>query len=232
MLARRVWDWDDGTAFDQDGLLETEYTDPAVIGIAFTLLRVTGHLDEEGRERLVAALRRQQERFGDDVPDFMRMLADLALFPTMTERARLSKSASPVRRKEDAATRAAGTRADMAEEFVVLIVEQPWDPSKVSEERWMPSMHEHQGFAEAVAKAGASILGGDALQPPSTAVRITPTGNGSPVFTDGPFADTKEVVTGFYKLGVRDAAQARELAALCPTTGSVELWPVMDIDAG
>ena len=87
-LARRVWDWDDGTAFDQDGLLETEYTDPAVIGIAFTLLRVTGHLDEEGRERLVAALRRQRERFGDDVPDFTRMLADLARFSAITDRSR------------------------------------------------------------------------------------------------------------------------------------------------
>ena len=119
----------------------------------------------------------------------------------------------------------------MAEEFVVLIVEEPWDPTAVTEEQWHVAMQGHQAFAEAVQKAGASILGGDALQPPSTAVRITPSGNGSPVFTDGPFADTKEVVTGYYKLGVRDAAQARELAALCPTGGSVELWPVMNTGA-
>ena len=119
----------------------------------------------------------------------------------------------------------------MAEEFVVLIVEEPWDPTAVTEEQWHAAMQGHQAFAEAVQKAGASILGGDALQPPSTAVRITSNGNGSPVFTDGPFADTKEVVTGYYKLGVRDAAQARELAALCPTGGSVELWPVMNTGA-
>ena len=121
----------------------------------------------------------------------------------------------------------------MAEEYIILIQEQPWDPSKVSEEQWMASMRAHQGFAEAVAKAGASILGGDALQAPATAVRIAPGRNGDgPVFTDGPFADTKEVVTGFYKLGVRDAAQAKELAALCPTSGWVELWPVMEVNAG
>jgi len=119
----------------------------------------------------------------------------------------------------------------MAEEYIVLIVEEPWDPAAVSEERWRSAMQEHEAFADAVQKAGASILGGDALQPPSTAVRITRNGDGRPVFTDGPFADTKEVVTGYYKLGVRDVAQARELAALCPTGGSVELWPVMDTGA-
>jgi hypothetical protein len=120
----------------------------------------------------------------------------------------------------------------MAEEYIVLIVEEPWDPATVTEEQWTGATRAHQGFAEAVQKAGASILGGDALQAPSTAVRITPSHNGDgPVFTDGPFADTKEVVTGYYKLGVKDAAQARELAALCPTGGTVELWPVMNTDA-
>ncbi len=89
-------------------------------------------------------------------------------------------------------------------------------------------MNAHQAFAKAVADAGAEILGGDALQPPSTAVRITPARAGGPaVFTDGPFPDTKEIISGFYKLGVRDAAQARELAALCPTGGTIELYPVM-----
>jgi hypothetical protein len=120
----------------------------------------------------------------------------------------------------------------MAEEYIVLIVEEPWDPTTVTEEQWGAATRAHQAFAQAVEQAGASILGGDALQPPASAVRITPARNGgSPVYTDGPFADTKEVVTGYYKLGVRDAAQARELAALCPSGGSLELWPVMDTGA-
>jgi hypothetical protein len=38
-------------------------------------------------------------------------------------------------------------------------------------------------------------------------------------------------VTGYYKIGVRDAAQARELAALVPTGGWVELFPVMDTNS-
>jgi hypothetical protein len=59
-------------------------------------------------------------------------------------------------------------------------------------------------------------------------VRITPAAAGSSaVFTDGPFGETKEILTGFYKLGVKDEAQARELAALCPTSGWIDLYPVM-----
>jgi hypothetical protein len=120
----------------------------------------------------------------------------------------------------------------MAQEYIVLIVEEAWDPSKVTEEQWGAAMQGHGAFAKAVEAAGAQILGGDALQPPSTAVRITPAkGSDTAVFTDGPFGETKEVVTGYYKLGVKDAAQARELAALCPTGGWIELYPVMDTGA-
>ncbi|HEY2557773.1 MAG TPA: hypothetical protein VGI08_11755 [Diaminobutyricibacter sp.] len=63
-------------------------------------------------------------------------------------------------------------------------------------------------------------------------MKITPGRDGSPaVFTDGPFTEIKEYVTGYYKIGVRDAAQARELAALVPTGGWVELFPVMDTNS-
>jgi hypothetical protein len=119
----------------------------------------------------------------------------------------------------------------MAEEFIILIVEEAWDPATVTEEQWKAAMQGHGAFAKAVEDAGAQILGGDALQPPSTAVRIHPAANGKPaVFTDGPFGEVKEVVSGFYKIGAKDAAQARELAALCPTGGWVELYPVMNTD--
>src|SRR6195952_2299353 len=117
----------------------------------------------------------------------------------------------------------------MAEEYILLIVEEEWDPSQITEAQWAEAMQAHGAFAKAVEAAGAQILGGAPLQPPTTAVRITPARDGaSAVFTDGPFGETKEIVTGFYKIGVKDAAQARELAAQCPTTGWVDLYPVMD----
>ncbi len=121
----------------------------------------------------------------------------------------------------------------MAEEYIVLIHEPEWDPSQVAEADWKAVSEAHAAFAQAVQDAGAQMLGGDALMPTSTAVRIVPAHGDSPaVFTDGPFTETKEVVTGFYKLGVKDAAQARELAALVPTGGWVELFPVMDTSTG
>jgi hypothetical protein len=120
----------------------------------------------------------------------------------------------------------------MAEEYVVLIVEEPWNPATVTEQQWQVATRAHGAFAQAVEQAGAKILGGDALQPPSSGVRIRPAVDGrAAVFTDGPFADTKEVVTGYYKLGVKDSTQARELAALCPSGGHLELYPVMDTGA-
>lgn len=117
----------------------------------------------------------------------------------------------------------------MAEEYIVLIHEPEWDPAVVSPTDWQAETNAHAAFAQAVQEAGAQILGGDALQPRSTAVRIVPGRDGGPaVYTDGPFVETKEVVTGYYKIGVRDKEQARELAALVPTGGWVELVPVMD----
>ena len=63
-------------------------------------------------------------------------------------------------------------------------------------------------------------------------MRITPARNGTPaVFTDGPFPELKELVTGYYKIEAADAAQARQLAALCPTGGRIELFPIFDTSA-
>ena len=57
----------------------------------------------------------------------------------------------------------------------------------------------------------------------AAAVRFRPDDGREPLMTDGPYAETKEIVLGFYLLEVADDAQARELAALCPTIGYVEL---------
>lgn len=72
--------------------------------------------------------------------------------------------------------------------------------------------------------------GGEALKPTGLATSITPAHDGKPaVFTDGPFAETKEVISGFYLMSVDSPQQAGEIAALCPTGGCVELYPVMQM---
>ena len=118
----------------------------------------------------------------------------------------------------------------MAEKFVVFIVETAWDPAVVTEAEWAEAMQQHQAFTDAVEAAGAQVLSGEALQPESAAVRIDPAvGDRPAVFTDGPFGDARGVVTGYYTISARDAAQARELAALAPTTGHIELYPILDL---
>ncbi len=116
----------------------------------------------------------------------------------------------------------------MTEKFVILIVEPEWDPSTATQEDWAAAMAAHGAFAAAVEAAGARILGGEALMPPRASTRITPADGSRPVvFTDGPFPEVKEVVSGFYTLEVADREQALALAAQCPTGGYVEVTPVM-----
>jgi hypothetical protein len=79
-------------------------------------------------------------------------------------------------------------------------------------------------------KAGAHVAG-EALQPTATAktVRVE---NGSQMVTDGPFAETKEQLGGFYLIDVPTEQEALDWAAKMPSLprGSVEVRPVMVFD--
>ena len=80
-------------------------------------------------------------------------------------------------------------------------------------------------------KAGVMVAG-DALQPVETATTLRAP-DGSPVLTDGPFAETKETLGGYYLLDVPDLDTAAEWAAKMPLVpyGSVEIRPVMEFEA-
>ena len=67
--------------FEATDLDETEESDFAVIGVGFTILRLSGRIDDEGRRWLIDAVARQQRRFGDDIEVLQRMAADLAALP-------------------------------------------------------------------------------------------------------------------------------------------------------
>jgi hypothetical protein len=112
---------------------------------------------------------------------------------------------------------------------MVLIVEPEWDPADYSAEEFKAVGDRHRAFAEAVAAAGGKVVDGNALQPSATAVRIAPaTSTDEAVFTDGPFPELKELVTGYYVIEAPDRDTARRLAALCPSDGRLEMWPVFD----
>lgn len=94
-------------------------------------------------------------------------------------------------------------------------------------------MNDYSEFGRLSAEAGV-ILGGEALHDTTTATTIhIPTGKGGePVFTDGPFAETKEVLGGFYLLDVADLDEALKWAQQIPGAwyGRVEVRPIMEFD--
>ena len=57
-----------------------------------------------------------------------------------------------------------------------------------------------------------------------------PAKNGAPaVFTNGPLAETTEVVSGYYVIEAESLDQAKELAALCQTGDRLELHPIWEM---
>src|SRR5262249_47726994 len=89
----------------------------------------------------------------------------------------------------------------------------------------------HGAFGEAASKAGV-FGGGDGLQPTATAtvVRVR---DGERLLTDGPYAETKEQLGGYYVLECKDLDDALKWAAQIPEAkfGSIEVRPVMDYEA-
>lgn len=81
------------------------------------------------------------------------------------------------------------------------------------------------------ATAAAVLRGGAALYPTTTSTVVQVDGPGGEVVTtDGPFAETKEVLTGFYLMECADLDEAVRWASQIPgaRTGKVEVRPVID----
>ena len=93
-------------------------------------------------------------------------------------------------------------------------------------------MGEYFSFTEDVKRSG-HYLGGNALKPTPTAstVRVR---KGKISTTDGPFAETKEQLGGYYLIEAKDLNDAIQVAARIPSAriGSVEVRPIMEYNAG
>ncbi len=85
-------------------------------------------------------------------------------------------------------------------------------------------------YAEQVRQSGR-MLAAEALQPVATATTVRMR-NGRVAITDGPFAETKEQLAGFYLVEARDLNEALQLAAHIPAArvGCVEVRPVRELD--
>jgi hypothetical protein len=119
--------------------------------------------------------------------------------------------------------------------YIALIYALPQFADPASPD-WQAEMAEHGAFAAAAGAAGV-LVGGEALQAPMTATTISvPSGKGGDVLTaDGPYAETKEVLSGFYILNCADLDEALKWAAQIPDAwhgGKVEVRPVIEFDQG
>ena len=93
-------------------------------------------------------------------------------------------------------------------------------------------------FNDEIQASGHWVFAGG-LHPANTATVVrSDTGAGgevsSVVTTDGPFAETKEALGGYYQIEARDLDEALQLAAACPGAkwGSIEVRPIVDFAAG
>ena len=89
-------------------------------------------------------------------------------------------------------------------------------------------MSEYFQFTESIKKSG-HYLGGEALQPVHTATTVR-VRSGKMSTTDGPFAETKEQLGGFYFIEARDLNDAIQVASRIPSAkfGSIEVRPIQD----
>ena len=92
-------------------------------------------------------------------------------------------------------------------------------------------MTDYGAFGQEAQAAGV-LLGGEGLQPTSTATTVR-VRDGETLFTDGPFAETREQLGGYYLLECADLDEATRWAAKIPDAahGTVEVRPVMDYEA-
>lgn len=112
--------------------------------------------------------------------------------------------------------------------YALLIYGDESEQSAASPEDQQRVMKEYMEFGAYIDEKGAN-LGGEALDVTSTATTVR-VRNGEVLTTDGPFAETRETLGGFYMIEAADLDEAIEIAAKLPGSwyGSVEVRPVWD----
>ncbi|MEO0785464.1 MAG: YciI family protein [Pseudomonadota bacterium] len=111
--------------------------------------------------------------------------------------------------------------------YMIAIHEHEADIAKQTDPEAAPAYWQSwQTFTDIVRKADPDFSG-QALQPPATATTLSAKG-----IQDGPFADTKEQLGGFYLINVDNLDIALEIAGQCPAVklGAVEVRPVLSME--
>src|SRR5262245_36745520 len=112
-------------------------------------------------------------------------------------------------------------------QYLLLIYANEAEADKVRETAMAEMMKDYRTFTQSIIESG-NFKAGDALQRTSnaTTVRVR---NGKVMTTDGPFAETREQLGGYYLIEAKNLDEATAIAARVPSAkfGSIEVRPIM-----
>src|SRR5579863_3887511 len=113
-------------------------------------------------------------------------------------------------------------------QYLLLIYDAETEWAKMSQAEQGKMYEEYMQFTSDIKNKG-NHLAGHQLQPIATATTVR-VRNGKRLTTDGPFAETKEQLGGFYLLNCKSLDEAIEAAAKLPAAldGSIEIRPIME----
>ncbi len=113
--------------------------------------------------------------------------------------------------------------------YLCLVFTEEQKLEELSKSAWEALVREHLDYDDELRRSGHFIVA-EALEPvhAATTVRVR---NGRVSTTDGPFAETKEQLTGFFLIEAEDLNDAIRLAAKIPSArlGSIEVRPIREL---
>ena len=111
-------------------------------------------------------------------------------------------------------------------QYLILLYDNEAAWAAATPERRAQELTNHARFQQQLAEMGAKNLGGNALLPSTMATSVR-----GDVVTDGPFAETKEALGGYYLIEAADLDDAIAIARQIPVVaGGVEVRPIMVFD--
>jgi hypothetical protein len=116
--------------------------------------------------------------------------------------------------------------------YMLLIYEREADWAAMSQDEKGKVFGEYMAFTADIKRTGHYVSGAP-LQPTATATTVR-VKDGRAVSTDGPFAETREQLGGYYLVDAKDLDEAIGIAGRIPGArlGSIEVRPVLEVPAG
>jgi hypothetical protein len=112
-------------------------------------------------------------------------------------------------------------------QYLLMIYRSEAEHAKMDAAARQTMMAEYGAFTQSIIQSG-NFKAGDALQPTTTATTVR-VRDGKTLTTDGPFAETREQLNGYYLIEAKDLDTALGIAARIPgaKVGSIEVRPIM-----